>query len=145
MLLSEQDTNQTDLYNIEMQMHVLILLNKKKAGPITTARLILHYFIKITCIWFKKGIKLSESIIPATEDPNIGQNTHFNEMASKKHKKNNQFMKTYKFKSHWFSLILLSLSLFLLFPLRFHLPSSTFIYFSSILSSFIACIKIFFQ
>ena len=39
----------------------------------------------------KGNIKLSESIITATEDRNIGQNTHFNKMSNKKH---NQ--KTYK-------------------------------------------------
>ena len=41
----------------------------------------------------KGNIKLSESIITATEDRNIGQNTHFNKMSNKKH---NQFIKTYK-------------------------------------------------
>ena len=41
----------------------------------------------------KRNIKLSESIITAKEDRNIGQNTHFNKMSSKKH---NQFIKTYK-------------------------------------------------
>ena len=40
-----------------------------------------------------RNIKLSESIITATEDRNIGQNTHFNKMSNKKH---NQFIKTYK-------------------------------------------------
>ena len=39
------------------------------------------------------NIKLSESIITATEDANIGQNTFFNKMTNKKH---NQYMKTYK-------------------------------------------------
>ena len=39
------------------------------------------------------NIKLSESIITATEDTNIGQNTLFNKMTSKKR---NQFMKTYE-------------------------------------------------
>ena len=38
-------------------------------------------------------IKLSESIITATEHTNIGQNIHFNKMYNKKH---NQFIKTYK-------------------------------------------------
>ena len=41
----------------------------------------------------KGNIKLSESIITATEDRNIGQNTHFNKMSNKKY---NQFIKTYK-------------------------------------------------
>ena len=41
----------------------------------------------------KGNIKLSESIITATEYPNIGQNTFFNKMTNKKH---NEFMKTYK-------------------------------------------------
>ena len=41
----------------------------------------------------KGNIKLSESIITATEDRNIGQNTHFSKMSSKKHI---QFIKTYK-------------------------------------------------
>ena len=41
----------------------------------------------------KGNIKLSESIITAIEDANIGQNTFFNEMTNKKH---NLFMKTYK-------------------------------------------------
>ena len=41
----------------------------------------------------KRNIRVSESIITATEEANIGQNTHFNEMTNKKH---NQFMKTYK-------------------------------------------------
>ena len=40
----------------------------------------------------KGNMKLSESIMTATEDANIGENTLFNEMANKKH---NQFMKTY--------------------------------------------------
>ena len=39
------------------------------------------------------NIKLSESIITAKEDTNIGQNTYFNKMSNKK---NNQFIKTYK-------------------------------------------------
>ena len=41
----------------------------------------------------KGNIKLSESIITATKDRNIGQNTHLNKMSNKKH---NQFIKTYK-------------------------------------------------
>ena len=41
----------------------------------------------------KGNVKLLEPIITATEDRNIGQNTHFNKMSSKKH---NQFIKTYK-------------------------------------------------
>ena len=41
----------------------------------------------------KGNIKLSESVITATEDRNIGQNTHLNKMSNKKH---NQFIKTYK-------------------------------------------------
>ena len=41
----------------------------------------------------KGNIKLSGSIITATEDTNIGQNTHFNKISNKKH---NQFIKTYK-------------------------------------------------
>ena len=41
----------------------------------------------------KGNIKLSEPIITATEDANIGQNALFNKMENKKH---NQFMKTYK-------------------------------------------------
>ena len=41
----------------------------------------------------KENIKLSESIITATENANIGQSTHINELANKKH---NQFLKTYK-------------------------------------------------
>ena len=40
-----------------------------------------------------RNIKLSESIITATEDRNIGENTPFNKMSNKKH---NQFIKTYK-------------------------------------------------
>ena len=65
-----------------------------KAGPITTTGLILHYFMKISCIWFKKrNIMVSESIITVTEDANSGKNTHFNKMANKKY---NQLMKTYK-------------------------------------------------
>ena len=36
----------------------------------------------------KGNIKLSESIITATEDRNIGQNTHFNKMSNKKHNQN---------------------------------------------------------
>ena len=39
------------------------------------------------------NIKLSESIIAATEDTNIGENTQFNKISNKK---NNQFIKTYK-------------------------------------------------
>ena len=41
----------------------------------------------------KGNVKLLEPIITATEDRNIGQNTHFNKMSSKKY---NQFIKTYK-------------------------------------------------
>ena len=41
----------------------------------------------------KGNIKVSESIIKAAEDRNIGQNNHFNKMSNKKH---NQFIKTYK-------------------------------------------------
>ena len=41
----------------------------------------------------KGNIKPSESVITATEDTNIGQNTHLNKMSIKKH---NQFIKTYK-------------------------------------------------
>ena len=43
----------------------------------------------MSCIWSK----LSESIITATEDTNIGQNTHFNVMTTNKH---NKFIKTCK-------------------------------------------------
>ena len=41
----------------------------------------------------KGNIKLSGSIIKTTEDENVGQNTHYNEMKNDKH---NQFTKTYK-------------------------------------------------
>ena len=41
----------------------------------------------------ESDIKPSESVITATEDANIGQNTNFNEMTNKKH---NQFIETYK-------------------------------------------------
>ena len=73
-----------------------------------------------------RNIKLPESIITGKEDTNIGQNTLFNEMAYKKH---NQLMEAYKtavsFKLNHANfpplLILLPVSLFFLFRLRFHL------------------------
>ena len=57
-----------------------------------TLDLSLFYHNKLDLIQ-KGNIKLSESVITATEDRNIGQNTHFNKMLNKKH---NQFIKTYK-------------------------------------------------
>ena len=73
----------------------------------------------------KGNIKLSESIRIATEDLNIGQISHFNEMTNKEH---NQFMKTYKMASSFVALIflhyliLLCLSLELLFLFCFYVP-----------------------
>ena len=108
------------LWNYESWLFVF------KAGPITTTGLILHYFIKISCIWFKKrNIMVSESIITVTEDANSGKNIHFNKMTNKKH---NQLMKTYqmavsiKLKYAAFPPLLncTVADLFLLVPPRFH-------------------------
>ena len=41
----------------------------------------------------KENIKLSESIITAKEDENIGENTHYCKMTNRKH---NKFRKTYE-------------------------------------------------
>ena len=57
-----------------------------------TLDLSLFYHNKLDLIQ-KGNIKLSESVITATEDANIDQNTHLNKMSIKKH---NQFIKTYK-------------------------------------------------
>ena len=67
-------------------------MSKNKTGPINnTLAPSLFYHEKLHLIQ-KGNIKLSESIITATEDRNIGQNTHLN----KSNKKHNQFIKTYK-------------------------------------------------
>ena len=68
-------------------------MSKNKTGSINdTLAPSLFYHEKLHLIQ-KGNIKLSESIITATEDRNIGQNTHLNKMSNKKH---NQFTKTYK-------------------------------------------------
>ena len=84
-----------------------------------------HFYEDKLHLIHKGNIKLSESIITSKKDTNIGQNTLFNEMAYKKH---NQLMEAYKttvsFKFNHADfpplLILLPVSLFLLFRLRFH-------------------------
>ena len=96
MLLSEQDINEeiNAILKCKCAFHSFNFIEQKQGWTNNNGTLdpSLFYHGKLHLIQ-KGNTKLSESIITATVDTVIGENTHFNKMANKKH---NQFMKMYK-------------------------------------------------